>query len=95
ISSAQKDFEKLDKRKQILVAKQLVKLENNPFAGQHLGNKAGINLTGYYKLYVDKKKIRIVYSVIEEEVCVKIITIGEREELAVYREALKRIKGNQ
>ncbi|MBC8183518.1 type II toxin-antitoxin system RelE/ParE family toxin [candidate division KSB1 bacterium] len=92
IPSARKDFDKLDGRRKILVAKQLVKLENNPFAGKELGNKAGIDLTGYYKLYADKKKIRIVYAVIEERVIVKIIAIGERDELAVYREAAKRIK---
>jgi len=94
ISSAQKDFDKLDGRRKILVAKQLVKLETNPFSGKELGNKAGIDLTGYFKLYVDKKKIRIVYSVIEERIIVKIIAIGERDELAVYREAAKRIKKN-
>jgi len=91
IPSAQKDFEKLDGRRKILVAKQIKKLENNPYAGQHLGHKAGINLTGYYKLYVDRKKIRIVYTVIEEEIFVKIIVIGEREDFSVYREAAKRI----
>ena len=92
IPSAQKDFEKLDNRRKILVAKQLSKLEDNPFAGQHLGKKADIDLTGYYKLYTDKKKIRIIYSVMEEQITVKIIAIGERADLAVYREAAKRIK---
>jgi mRNA interferase RelE/StbE len=56
IPSAQKDFDKLDGRRRILVAEQLLKLENNPFSGKELGNKAGIDLKGYYKLYVDKKK---------------------------------------
>jgi len=91
IPSAQTDFDNLDARRKILVAKQLKKLENNPYAGQHLGHKAGINLTGYYKLYVDKKKYRIVYTVIEKEIIVKIIVIGERQDLSVYREAAKRI----
>ena len=92
LPSAQKDFETLDNRRRIVVAKQLLKLEDNPFAGQHLGKKAGIDLTGYYKLYADKKKIRIVYSVVNEQIIVKIIAIGERHDLAVYREAAKRIK---
>ena len=92
IPLAQKDFDKLDGRRKILVAKQLVKLENNPFAGKELGNKAGIDLTGYYKLYADNKRIRIVYFVIEEEIIVKIIAIGERDELTVYKQAAKRIK---
>ena len=92
IPSARKDFEKLDGRRKNLVAKQLLKLEENPYAGKHLGNRSGIDLTGYYKLYADKKKIRIVYSVIEASVVVKIIAIGERDDLTVYREAVKRIK---
>jgi len=95
IPSAQKDFDKLDGRRKILVAKQLVKLENNPFTGKELGNKAGIDLTGYHKLYVDKRKIRIVYKIIEEKIIVKIIAIGERDELTVYREAAKRIKNKE
>lgn len=92
IPSAQKDFDKLDGRRKILVAKQLIKLEDNPFAGKQLGNKAGIDLTGYYKLYADKKKIRIVYSVVEEKIIVKIIAIGERDELAVYKQVARRIE---
>lgn len=95
IPSARKDFEKLDGRRKILVAKQLKKLEANPFLGQHLGNKAGIDLTGYYKLYADKKKIRIVYTVIEKEVIVKIIAIGEREGLTVYKLAAKRLQSEK
>ncbi|MCE3224857.1 MAG: plasmid stabilization system [Nitrospira sp.] len=51
----------------------------------------GLNLTGYYKLYVAKKSIRIVYRIMEWEVIVEVVAIGKREDLEVYREAIRRI----
>ncbi len=86
---AQADFNRLEGsvRKQVL--KQLVKLELNPKYGNPLGNKAGINLEGYFKLYADKKRIRIVYKEIEN--IIRVIAIDKREDLEVYQIALKRI----
>jgi mRNA interferase RelE/StbE len=86
---AQADFNRLEGsvRKQVL--KQLVKLELNPRYGNPLGNKAGINLEGYFKLYADKKRIRIIYEEIEN--IIKVIAIDKREDLEVYQVALKRI----
>lgn len=91
IAEARADFQRLDKGRKLKVAKLLKQLESNPYKGAHLGNKAGINLTGYYKLYADKKKIRIVYTVIEKEIVVKVIAIGPRKEMIVYREAILRL----
>ncbi len=89
IPEAQKDFSKLDGSVRKLILKQLVKLENNPKYGEPLGNKAGINLEGYFKLYADKKRIRIIYEEIDH--IIKIIAIDKREDLEVYQIALKRI----
>lgn len=89
IPEAQKDFSKLDGSVRKLILKQLVKLENNPKYGDPLGNKAGINLEGYFKLYADKKRIRIIYEEIDH--IIKIIAIDKREDLEVYQIALKRI----
>jgi len=86
---ARADFKALDGRQKIPVAKQLAKLERDPPIGKHLGNKMGMDLTGYYKLYADNKRIRIVYSI--EDDLIKIIAIGEREDLEVYQLASKRI----
>lgn len=91
-ADAADDFRRLDGSLKQPVAKQLKKLETSPLLGEHLGNKAGLNLTGYYKLYVAKKSIRIVYRIIEREVIVEVVAIGGREELAVYRTSLKRIR---
>jgi mRNA interferase RelE/StbE len=91
ISEARDDFRHLDRGRQIKVAKLLKQLEDNPYKGEHLGNKAGIDLTGYYKLYADNKKIRIVYTVLEKEIVVRVIAIGPRREMIVYHEALRRL----
>jgi mRNA interferase RelE/StbE len=92
ITEARADFQSLDKGRKLQVAKLLKQLESNPYKGEHLGNKAGINLTGYYKLVADKKKIRIVYTVIEKEIVVKVIAIGPRKEMIVYYEAFRRLE---
>lgn len=92
IDEARDDFRNLDRGRRIKVAKLLKQLESNPYKGEYLGNKAGIDLTGYYKLYADKKKIRIVYTVLGSEVIVKVIAIGPRREMIVYYEAFRRLK---
>jgi len=89
IPEAHADFNKLDGSVKKQVLKQLVKLEQNPKYGAPLGNKAGINLEGYFKLYATKKRIRIVYQEIGH--IIKVIAIDKREYMEVYRIALKRI----
>ena len=87
---AKQDFKSLEGSQRKLVLKQLLKLEKNPYYGKPLGNKLGLDLTGYYKLYADKKKIRIIYTL--ETDTVKIIAIDKREDLKVYKIASERIK---
>ena len=89
LPEAQKDYNNLDGSVKKLVLKQLVKLEQDPSYGDPLGNKASINLDGYFKLYADKKQIRIIYEVVEH--MIRIIAIDKREDMEVYRIALKKI----
>ena len=89
VPEAQKDFNSLDGSVRKSVLKQLLKIEQNPKCGDPLGNKAGINLEGYFKLYADKKRIRIIYEEVEH--IIKVIAIDKREDMEVYRIALKRI----
>ena len=91
IEEAREDFRRLDGGVRIQVSKLLKQLESNPYKGEPLGKKAGIDLTGYFKLYADKKRIRIVYTIIESEVIVKVIIIGPRKEMIVYYEAIRRL----
>jgi len=90
IEEAVADFKKLDGSVRKAVLRQLAKLEKDPRYGQPLGNKAGFDLEGYFKLYAENKKIRIVYDVCNETI--RIIAIDRREEMEVYRIAMKRIK---
>ena len=91
-ADAADDFRHLDGSLRISVAKQLRKLETAPLLGEHLGNRAGLNLTGYYKLYAAQKSIRIVYRIIEQKVMVEVVAIGKREDMSVYKTSLKRIR---
>jgi len=81
---SKKDFDRLDGSIKKHVLKKLILLETNPFLGKPLGNKAGIDLTGYYKLYVFKKKIRIIYKIVDQKLIITIISIRKRENLAAY-----------
>ncbi len=82
------DFKKLDGREKAIVAKRLISLEREPAIGNPLGNKMGMDLTGYFKLYADGKRLRIVYA-FEGEI-IKVIAIGKREGMEVYKLAMKR-----
>ncbi|MBI3814827.1 MAG: type II toxin-antitoxin system RelE/ParE family toxin [Nitrospinae bacterium] len=87
------DLDALDGSVRKEVAKKIDSLAKNPFLGKPLGNKFGIDLTGFYKLYVARKKYRIVYRLIGDclEV-IEIVAIGKREKAEVYKMAFKRIK---
>ena len=88
---ALKEFCALDGSIKKLVKKQLDKLKTSPLLGEELGNKNGYDLSGYRKMYVSKKQIRIVYSVEENVLRVNIITIGKREGMEVYQTAAERV----
>ncbi len=94
IQEAKKDFEKLDGSIKKQVLKKLILLETNPFLGKPLGNRAGMDLTGYYKLYAYKKRIRIVYEIKNDALIIMVISIGKREDFAVYLQALLRASKN-
>lgn len=86
------DLKQLDHRVRLLVFKQLMKLSVSPQLGDLLGNKSGMDLSGCRKMYVDHKRVRIVYRILEEVIIVEVIAIAARDEMAVYREASQRLK---
>ncbi len=88
---ALKEFCSLDGSIKKLVKKQIDKLKISPFLGEELGNKNGYDLTGYRKMYVCKKQVRIVYSIVENVLLVNIIAIGKREDMEVYAGAAERV----
>lgn len=92
---ARKDLEELDNSVRLLVFKQLKKLSASPELGELLGNKVGFDLSGCRKMYVDNKRVRIVYRIIEDKIVVEVIAIGDRDEMSVYENAAQRVKGSK
>jgi len=88
---ADEELSKLSHREKILVFKQFKKISISPELGQKLGNKSGLDLSGCRKMYVDKKKIRIIYKVIDTQIIIEIIAIGKRDEMQVYKDASQRL----
>lgn len=89
---AEEEFDHLDAgvRKQAFA--QLEKLAVSPELGVPLGNKAGLDLTGYRKLYFGQKKYRIVYTFDRQKGEVVIFAVGKREDMKVYREVVRRLE---
>jgi len=93
IPDAESDLETLDKSLKKEAGKKIDALSENPFLGKPLGNKFGIDLTGFYKLYFHKKKYRIVYRILRDYIeVVEIFGIGKRDKEEIYKLVAKRIK---
>ena len=84
------DLEKLDHSIRVQVFKKLKQLQFSPELGLPLGNKNNLDLTGLKKVYIAKKKVRIVYEVIDEELVIYTIAIGKRDDMEVYKKASQR-----
>jgi len=94
LPEAEKDFAKLDGSMKKDIVCKIDDLAGNPYLGKLLGNKFGVNLTGFYKLYAGKKKYRIVYRLLAGEIeIIEIIGIGKREKEEICRLIANRLKG--
>ncbi|MGA1846207.1 type II toxin-antitoxin system RelE family toxin [Deferribacter abyssi] len=92
IPQAYEDFKNLDNSIKKQVAKKIDRLSENPFLGEPLKEKAGIDLTGYYKLYVYNKKYRIIYRIVMDKIeVVEIWGIGRRDKEKIYKLVMNRI----
>lgn len=90
---AARDFDRLDRSVRKKVGKKINALAENPLMGKPLGNKMGLDLTGFFKLYGDRKKYRIIYRILRGYLeVVEIIGIGKREKEEIYRLILKRLQ---
>ena len=86
--SAELDLISLDGSDRPMIQAGLLKLTTDP----HLrGHALKGNLAGFRSLVVGKKKIRIVYKVVEQRVVVYVIAIGRRRDGEVSLEAGGRI----
>jgi len=93
IPDAENDYAGLDKSIKNQVSNKIDALSDNPYLGEPLGNKSGMDLTHFYKIYVAKKKYRIVYRLIGEQVeVIEIVGIGKRDKEAIYKLVAKRLR---
>ena len=88
---ADNDLLDLSHNQRNLVFKQFKKLQTSPELGLPLGNKLDYDLTGYRKMYADKKKLRIIYTIKQQEIIVEVITISKRDNMEAYRKTFERI----
>jgi len=84
------DLKKLNNSVRIEVFKKLKKIQESPELGVLLGHKNNMNLSGLRKAYVSKKQVRIVYEIVDDVLVVKVIALGKREDMQVYKETQKR-----
>ena len=85
-ASAFKEWQGLDGSLKVEVGAKLLKIAANPLAGEPLGHRHGMNLSGLRKMYVDRKRIRIVWRVEGNVVTiVTIFGIGPRAKGEIYR----------
>lgn len=97
LPEAIKDIEKLDSSQRYQVIKGINKVLTNPLSkanggyGTPLGNRNGINLSGYYKIKFKKSGLRVVYKIIQSEDEMLVIIVSTREGNNVYKEAARRV----
>ena len=85
------DLKELDNALQIQVFKKLKQIQISPQLGLPLGNKNNMNLSGFRKVYLAKKRVRIVYEVQNEELLIYTIAVGKRDDMEVYKKANDRL----
>jgi mRNA interferase RelE/StbE len=81
------DLRGLDQSERLLVEKGIEKLKTDP---QMRGHALQGNLADFRSLVVGKRKIRIIYRIVESKVLVHVIAIGHRRNKEVYIEASTR-----
>jgi len=50
-----------------------------------------MNLSGFKKVYLAKKRVRIVYEVQNETLLIYVIAVGKRDDMEVYKKANERL----
>lgn len=96
LPEAKNDLKKLSNDQKVIVAKAMEKVRQNPLPfnqggyGKPLGNKHGLNLSGFLKIKIVHLGIRVVYKLIFSESEMLIIVIGARGDDEVYMDATLR-----
>ncbi len=83
---ALKEWKKLDHSIKLQFHKKLKERLENP----HVPHSKLSGFKSVYKIKLRSSGFRLVYEVIEEKVVVMVLTVGKREDGAVYRDLEKR-----
>jgi mRNA interferase RelE/StbE len=86
LPTALKEWKKLDNTVQTQLKKKLKERLNNP----HVPSSQLRGFENHYKIKLRASGYRLVYEVIDTEVCVLVIAIGKRNKNEVYQDAQKR-----
>jgi len=89
IPTALKEWEKLDSPIQAQFKKKLLERLDNP----HVPASQLHGFANHYKIKLRATGYRLVYEVIDKEICVLVIAVGKRDKNNVYKKAKKRDKG--
>jgi mRNA interferase RelE/StbE len=86
LPSALKEWKKLDPQIREQFKKKLSERLENP----HVPSSRLHGFTNHYKIKLRSAGYRLVYEVIEKEICILVIAVGKRSGLTVYKKAIKR-----
>lgn len=89
IPTALKEWGKLDTSVQTQLKKKLSERLENP----HVPASQLYGFPNHYKVKLRASGYRLVYEVLEQEICVMVIAVGKRDKQDVYKKAKKRKEG--
>ena len=88
LPTALKEWKKLDNTIQTKLKKKLKERLRNP----HVQSSQLRGFQNHYKIKLRASGYRLVYEVIDNEICVLVIAVGKRNKNEVYRHAKNRAK---
>ena len=86
LPTALKEWKKLDKTIQTQLKKKLKERLKNP----HVHGSQLRGFKNHYKIKLVTSGYRLVYEVIDDEICVLVIAVGKRNKNKVYKQTRKR-----
>ena len=90
LPTALKEWKKLDH----FIQTQLKKKLKNVLVKPHILSNQLRGFENHYKIKLRASGYRLVYEVIDQEICVMVIAIGKRNKNQVYKQAKKRTEEN-
>ena len=90
LPTALKEWKKLDHSIQTQLKKKL----KNVLVKPHILSNQLRGFENHYKIKLRASGYRLVYEVIDQEICIMVIAVGKRNKNQVYKQAKKRTKEN-